>query len=267
MTWMPPPPLSPETPRRVEANPKAGIYGFSLVYGVLFVFLITDLDHFRTIRSLQESGLQVTGHVVGKYMTKPGRHPPYHVVYEYVPRTSSNGAQGVLTAENAVSGEDYQRLRIGQGVPVVYDTTDPKSVALNFKGEVYQEDPLDIAKGDMAFMAIYAPIYLVALIFLLRAYFREKRLLRFGIAAPAEITEEIESGMNENSRSRLIYRFEDGSGNWVEGIKNAVPGKYDGRPASVSYRMCLLDNPTVLYDPRDSARNLLYPSRRFTVSR
>jgi hypothetical protein len=87
-------------------------------------------------------------------------------------------------------------------------------------------------------------------------YYKDKHLITWGRATEATITgKENPKGKDGGAVKDVIsvtYQFVDADGKAVKGGTLLYPSYW---PTSDH-----LDNPTVVYDPRDSAKNLLYPS-------
>jgi len=63
----------------------------------------------------------------------------------------------------------------------------------------------------------------------------------------------------DGDTTEIAYQFTDQAGQIVRGVRRKFPPKHDERSRSVAMRAKMLDHPTVLYDPADSRKNLLYP--------
>lgn len=92
--------------------------------------------------------------------------------------------------------------------------------------------------------------------YMLWIYFKERKLLMWGHAAAATIADRSSSIAN-----RATYQFMDACGKTVEGVAY-LPSKTQLKRDKVrKYLAKITDIPTALYDPRDSSKNMLYPSR------
>jgi hypothetical protein len=99
----------------------------------------------------------------------------------------------------------------------------------------------------------------ILVLLMLLAYTRERYLLRWGGVAPARMKAENQTqrrGMSSTKYLAVAYSFTDKDGNIIE-TQTSI--RADNRPASIEVRNRILDKPTVLYDPKDSSRNILYP--------
>jgi len=89
-------------------------------------------------------------------------------------------------------------------------------------------------------------------------YRREKHVLQWGKAAPAKITGEYEIDTRSGRVAKVSYSFEDDNGVTRENTKS-LPVSDDPRPGFNDERARYLANPTAVFDPSNSKRNVLYP--------
>lgn len=90
---------------------------------------------------------------------------------------------------------------------------------------------------------------------------KERGLLAFGPATSATILGADLYSRRYGRVCDVAYRFVDVAGAKVDGMSRDQPSEPVARGDSRAYqpRRRLFDNPTALYDPRNSARNTLYP--------
>ena len=94
-------------------------------------------------------------------------------------------------------------------------------------------------------------------LFLLYQYRRQKRLLEWGEVAAATIVSDSEYNAGRAGRkSAVTYTFADDTGRVVQGKRMGLPVKNSRRGAMY---VEMFGDPTVIYDPDDSAKNMLYP--------
>ena len=60
--------------------------------------------------------------------------------------------------------------------------------------------------------------------------------------------------------AKVTYQFVDNAGTLVQGVQKNLPVKDDPRSNFVEHRMRVLGNRTVLFDPRNSKKSILYPT-------
>jgi hypothetical protein len=83
-------------------------------------------------------------------------------------------------------------------------------------------------------------------------------VLQWGKAAPARIIDKYEIETRSGRGAKLRYNFEDDHGVTREG-KKSPPVSDDPHPGFTDERARYLDNPTAVFDPRNSKRNTLFP--------
>lgn len=192
-----------------------------------------------------------------KKWTEPWRDDyVYHA--DYLFRLTTYAASQPLTYQGTdeIDSDVYQSLTPDAVVPVIYDPLAPEQSKLNFGDRVHRDNPFAtfwMMFGTMG--TIDALLLLVFGWFLGKTYWREKRLLRVGQPVSASIVDEREYIARGVRVADVTYRFVDAAGRTVEATQKAVPGKNRGRSQSDEYR----DNPTVIFDPSDSAVSALYP--------
>ncbi len=119
---------------------------------------------------------------------------------------------------------------------------------------------IDSWKSDLVVMAIYLWLGFRRYF---STYYKEKKLLKFGYATAANIISEIEYD-DINSRkfmqaTSIAYSFADIEGNLIAGKRDRLPRRRTTNEESLNLLAKITNNPTVLYDPKDSSKNMLYP--------
>jgi hypothetical protein len=104
---------------------------------------------------------------------------------------------------------------------------------------------------------IGGPTLAIGVLFVFR-YRREKHVLQWGKAAPAKIIGEDEIETRSGRVAKVRYSFEDDNGVTRENTRS-LPVSDDPRPGFTEERARYLNNPTAVFDPRNSKRNVLYP--------
>ena len=99
-------------------------------------------------------------------------------------------------------------------------------------------------------------------------YYKEKKLIQFGYATAANIISEIEHA-DINSRkflqaTSIAYSFADIEGNLIVGKRDRLPRRSTTNEESLNLLAKITNNPTVLYDPKGSSKNILYPGQYAT---
>jgi hypothetical protein len=255
--------LNQPLPRRTQATYLVRLPATILAavfVGLVLVATLPIYSRFHRLETLKHEGISTDGEITD-LTQEHGRNDSisYRVDYRFFAAPSSGGSQTAHQAKEYVDVDTYRWLFIGRTVAVVYAPLDAEQSALNIGNVIRTTNNYVGALKVYAIMfAICAGLYVVMIPFTLGPYLREKKLLRWGKIAPAEIVEDYEERSGRMPLSRVTYRFRDGTGNTVQGIRDGLAQK-QYRTAAVSIDM--LENPTVLYDPKDSRKNLLYPPK------
>ena len=102
-------------------------------------------------------------------------------------------------------------------------------------------------------------IFVIPVVIIVAVYLRQKHLLQWGTAAAATIIGEREYRVKYGYQAALTYQFRDAQGNHFQDVRRGIPTKSDSRSDFLEYRARFVDNPLVLFDPKNSIRNALYP--------
>jgi len=260
--WSQPSLLTREPPRKVAMT---GLWvGMMWLISILFglpviVFAAAILGEEHELKTLETRGVDISGTVVRLQPAVTGRGRGDHVPlvgYSYEPKELAGKPDRVIHGERGAAPSEYRTLRPGGMIPLVYDPKHPEQAELKSRVEAHRlgkETPA-FPRGLLLFAVIPAGI----LSYMFWNHLQEKRLLRWGKAARATIIGEV--GYQARGKwSRIIFTFQDESGNTVRGEKAGLARGDDPRPDFVQHRQSFLANPTVVYDPRNSARNMLYP--------
>lgn len=236
---------------------------FSLVFFTAIIMGGAYLFGLR-LEVLKTRGVLTEGRVVGLYIGHGRFGPLYTVDYAFASRPSPQARAALNRAAQTVSERDYRLLHPGEAVPVIYDPADPDWAKLDLHDSVRKSDPF----ADLPAIFVLE-LVAIGLGFargprfgfygVLAGYIREKRLLRWGRAAPAEIVEKRDVRFPWPGTA-LVYRFTDADGKVVDGVCNGLPSRVFKIAGAGARLASMTANPTVIYDPRNSARNMLYPA-------
>jgi hypothetical protein len=262
--WTMPLPLSrPPPPRSVRMS---GVW-LSLVILIVVVFSIpvavltaTAFGVAHEIKALEKRGIDVAGTVVDLHAAIEGHGRSNHgplVDYTYEPKEYAGKPDHTIHTERVASQAEYPGLRIGGAVAVVYDPLNPERSELKSRVEGYSVGKDSAVVPPALLLMFVIPAVITAVV--LWNYFGEKRLLRWGKATRATIIGEVEYQGRRGKMARVMYTFEDDQGATLQGEKAGLATQDDERPDFVEHRLRFLRNPTAVYDPRNSARNMLYP--------
>jgi hypothetical protein len=207
-------------------------------------------------KMLETRGIDISGTVAAlqpRHRVWRGFRGPY-VDYIYQPKELIGKPNRTARAESTISEQEYGALRIGATVLLVYDPLHPDHAQLKNFVEAHR-----LRKGrpywvsGLVLVTLFPGLMLSLIMpFMLAPYFGEKRLLKWGKAAKATIVGEFEFPSGDGKKLALTYRFDDDCGVAVKGQATIYLGPADD-PHPNPMTM------TVVYDPRGSERNMLYP--------
>ena len=249
-----------QKPRRVRPLASTRALFLLFLFLLLPVLLLEGIAVGNAVatRALQTRGVETVGRLVGQHTAKmKDGSLLYYVDYRYTP---SGG--GAVVASDRIDAMDYERVRLGDAIPVLYDPLVPDRSAANLRGRVGKRDPYGELRFVSAIAAVFALVLLVAFGSVRRAVLRERRLLETGMATRGTMT-TVE--IPWYGRKRFRYEFRDGLGKSVSGYRLTA------KRESVAVQRRLLEAVTaetvVLYDSRNSSVNMLYPGVFFVVER
>jgi hypothetical protein len=258
-SWTPPAELGTTLPRRAKMA-MGYIIGFTIILGlsipVMILLFAVYFSQFENIKHLQERGVKITGEVIDKRITPVKHGKVYHIDYQFNVQGDSNHDQ---SGSGMVSDVIYGLIKIGYRVPVVYDPMRPDRSVLNIDNSLDHIDSFDTFRALFILVFIVTIPAAIAMILLWFSYRKEKRLVEWGTVASAEVLGEREVRSRNGRVSTLTYQFRDHSGNLIQSERKYVPTKDATDTYSTEERRCIFENLTVLYDPYDSASNILYP--------
>jgi hypothetical protein len=264
--WVVPAPLSQPVPRKVRMTGAtfAALLLIPAFFSVPFIiFYFAAFVPAQQEKMLETQGVDIFGRVVG--LPDPGGagrgyHGP-RVEFIYAPKELAGTPDRIVHGWNAVSEEEYETLRVGVVVPLVYDPARPEHALLKSIVEARR-----LRKGPrweplVVFLTALMAIIMTPILILPWMFFRQKRLLQWGKAARATIIGRSESTYKGNSTSSVTYSFQDDRGaSWTGQTTISLGRPDDPRPSPD-----LIEVPTAVYDPRNGARNMLYPGSAWTL--
>ncbi len=249
-------------PRRTGL-PKAGAFILLAIAGAFFVvnLIIAAMFYTSAYKNavLKDRGIVKTGTVTDKY-GKRGRGAGYYFNYsfEISPDRAANSVK--YYGSNRVGVDEFATFSVGSPVPVIYDPRDAWNSALNLNDQVHQRDPYSLANLVVAVSGLASVFILAAgTAYPLYRYGRDRRLLRYGTATAATITGKRTIWTGQRETTTLAYEFTGATGERGFGECKGLPTQ--SWPGTTHYLSSATLNPTVVYDPRDPRRNLLYPSQ------
>jgi hypothetical protein len=239
-----------------------------LFYMFFFIWIgVSTFSGLSKINGFRHHRVQAWGEVVGKEVS--GADEPVFVVrVKYRPEKNNMGKAYVC--EDSVNARLYDDVyKIGSVVIVDYDSSDyetcrvPEADHFLDKYDVYYSNDNGVYYSNIGVR--YVPqIFVAALLFLgfRRPLFErifEYRLLKWGVAVSAVIATQEDYVFKRRRYSKVAYQFKDASGQEVMGARKGMPRMEAFGDKDVSRRAEVLENPIVLYDPKNSRRHRLYP--------
>jgi len=259
--WIPPLPLTQPIPRRVRMTGdwKFNIVVISIIFGVLEGFFIGYPLALRNEAILLHSrGREISAEITNKHATfQRGSGYAYSLDYRYAPPELSQSEEPNVWAATSASASDYDELSIGQMLPIVYDPLKPRS-SLS-KNQIYADQSISTLKPVFLIGLLIVSLYFTTFTIILSLFFKKRYFLRWGKTAAGMVTGEEEYRIKGGSLSRVTYIFKDGRGELAKGQKSGIPTAAYNTPRLIALRGQYLENTTVLFDPKDSSRNTLYP--------
>jgi hypothetical protein len=184
--------------------------------------------------------------------TTRGRNHIHYASYRYTVDGSSYASEDRLTYERGADLLPNARL------PILYDPAAPGQSVVDRGAAI--EDRYKDALQRLEVMGGVALLPLLFTVLVVSAqYFKERRLLKWGVAVPATIVAE-ERCQNRGGESiTLHYQFVDATGTTYRGERPGIPlpetAGYIGR---VKHQR-LMATPIAIYHPRHPDLNVLYP--------
>jgi hypothetical protein len=262
--WVMPAALAQPMPRKVSMNGWSGVAVIliAILVGVtVSLMLAVTAVRSHKISVLEQRGVETTGHVSGVRITYGRNSRSYIVDYNFEPVELSHQAVTFEGGESEVSADVYNAdlyfaVRDGRPVAVIYDPDMPDRSMLMAEFNVAKAHNIWLLVGP-ACAVIGGPTLAFSLLFAIR-YRREKYVLQWGNAAPAKIIGEDKTATRSGWVAVVRYRFEDDKGVARENT-TSLPVRNDPRPDFTDERARYLGNPTAVFDPRNSERNVLFP--------
>ena len=221
---------------------------FSFVFFIAIIAATMGPLLYKT-QMLKERGVIAAGVITNLYTSSGSKgRTNYNVTYAYplVPRTA-------FMATDQTDRLRFSQLHVGDDVPIAYDPVYPPRSGLNFDNIVFTRDNIFLA----AFVGIMPLFMLLVPCIFIVSYRRQRRLLQWGKAAAATIVSDTEYNAGKQGRKAAVtYSFTDESGRVVQGKRTGLAVK-KSRTGDMYQEM--FGDPTVLYDPDDSSKNMLYP--------
>jgi hypothetical protein len=206
---------------------------------------------------LKQRGVEIMGSVVSeRAVEQKNNNYSYFIDYRFEPPELSHQAVVFEGDEVQVRASLYYAAGIGDPVAVIYDPERPdRSMLLaSFNlAKTHSTWPLAL----IASAVIGVPTLVLGGLYGFY-YRREKHVLQWGKAAPAKIIGEHEIETRSGRIAKVRYSFRDEKGITRENTRSLPVGD-DPRPGCKEARSRYLNNPTAVFDPSNSKRNVLFP--------
>jgi hypothetical protein len=227
---------------------------FALFSLPLALILPSDIALKNKIAALKDHGIEVAAQVDSEDVQTTRYGTTYLATYHYRGSQPSNASGAPFSGKGRMSPDEYVKTNIGGKIPIIYDARDPTQSTT--KTQLTQGSmPLN----PMFFLALFVGIPAAMAGFIYCMYFPEKRLLQRGSVVAARIVSAEDYVQSGGKFSKVTYEFKDSGGTIITGIRKAVPTESDTRARFIKYRARFYDNPTAIFDPQKSTRNMLYP--------
>ena len=211
------------------------------------------------MRFLKTRGVDVIGSIVNTYITTAKGGPIHHAVYQFPVPPMPDGGNTIIQATDIVPNIPIQ---LGQPVPVIYDPTNLRLSALNFNDHIHKMDPYGPMRSivETVVGVTWTP-YLILVAVLVYQWRREKGFMQTGHAVAAKIIGQKEINTGRSRFTALTYEFTDAGGRVMKNARDNLPNEAAIARSEKNQRLMdtITDNPTVLYDPDNSEKNMLYP--------
>ena len=268
MSWSMPAELDQAAPRRTQikvAFRVAIIVGVAALWALAALAVLGVFLDCHAAERLGASGVDTVAVVIDARVSAQhrGGGQRYVVTYIFVPQTQTSLSRS-YTGDAGVSAAEFNALPVGQPVPVTYDPHSPSFSRLKLDLDGRLAHPYDaVLHAVQLVLVVFGALTVVPLGVARVAYVRERRLARWGSVASATIVGERQVSSGRQRYTQVTYQFFDENGVLVTGRRSSLPSRrmleagYDQVIYSAWH--AVFDNPTVIYDPANSSRNLLYP--------
>jgi len=244
--------LRQNTPRRVVMN----FYCRGLVFlFLLFFCTVSGLalyvggkkDYKNYV--LKKYGVDVVGIVAGFRVESSKNGPRYFIDYSFIYPTGLGKSVAEKMATEQIDLIKSDQLVVGTKIDIVYDSKDADISSVDVSGVRGSTDNFRYFKEMLLLVVIFPGIPgLVVAGWFFRRFWDEKRILKYGDCAVASIVNQRQYYIKGDVKgNEVAYEFVDAAGRRVSGSRKAFGS---GKVGQVQ---------TVVYDPADSNRHVLYP--------
>jgi len=259
--WNLPPELAQQLPRAAGPTTSTKV---SLILTPLFplfyVFLIFSIciSHDHELDILKQRGIP-TQAMITALNEYHGKNSSWAATYSF----EAAAVPTKYLIHEAISWQEFRSLGVGASIPILYDPEDPHIAGINFNDRIHTQNPYqDMIRLISFMMAFLIPFSFLLTLFVYYRYRKEKYLLQWGHAVQANIISEKEIRSGKVRCTEITYKFMDAKGVEIQSKRNDLPIKGDIRSEKTrKFFDAVVTNPTVLFDEKNSSKNILYPSR------
>jgi hypothetical protein len=258
--WVMPAVLSQPMPRKVSMEGCLG--GFFILFAIMagmivsLILVITAASSHK-MSVLEQRGVEITGNVFSEHAVRGKNNSySYFIDYRFDPPELSGQVVVFEGDEVQVRASQYYAKGIGDPIAVIYDPERPdRSMLLAAFNAERAHSALPLAL--IASAVIGVPMLVLGGLYGFY-YQREKHVLQWGKAVPAEIIGEQVIETRSGRVAKVRYSFQDQNGVTRENTRSLPVGD-DPRGGFKEERARYLNNPTAIFDSRNSKRNVLFP--------
>jgi len=211
---------------------------------------------------LKTRGVATQGIILDTYIKHGKWGNIYYANYQFKPLPQIESTPFVTQFKELVRTDIFQELHRGQPVPILYDPFDPNISSLNVEDSVHTTNPYRQIQSNLTmwYGFLVAAIMTILLVIIYYIYYGEKTLIKWGKPVLATIVNQKIYYERGGRRIAATYQFVDDHGNKITGIKQGLPCQDKPGDDVRNSVVQPIDNPIVLYNPKNSSKNMLYPS-------
>lgn len=188
-----------------------------------------------------------------RHSTTRHGNPIHYLSYTYTIDGRSYAGEDQLLYEDGADLLPHRQL------PILYDPAFPNRSVVERGPTIESRYKKSLLLPGLLGGTTLVPL-LVAFFVISARYFKERRLLKWGLAVRATITGEERCGSSRDGESiTLHFQFVDATGTTYRGERKGVPPFEKADALQRALRQRLLTDPVVLYHPKHPELNALYP--------
>ncbi len=259
--WSPPKELQLPPPRRCQM--KSNFKGIIIFIAILFSLpsvmgAMIVYDQAAEAATLKAEGFSTEATIAAKNISKSKNSYVYSLSYRF-DAPSRDGKQTSFQKSKYISEKEFMSLNIGDKVPILYNKTNPNQSAVNINDHIHKQNPWNILfiMLPLVLSCTYGLLFLITM----PLYLKNKKLVEWGTPAEATIIAEEERNIGKTRCTVATYEFIDHNGKTIQGKNKYLPTIADVKYGRNTDNLRQVTNClTVLYDPKNSKKSMLYPS-------